>query len=320
MRTMPSGIKRSIRVAGVVCLLSAFACLSHASEGVKVNVLASVSADELMGRFRQPSGLFYDENRQRLYIADSVNRRIVSLDSEFRYLAELSKKEILLPVGLVRDSRGIFYVVDAERGEVLVVDVKAEQTAPYPLLLSGVPKGTDLFVPGRIAIDGKDNLYIIDRLNKRIIIADTAGAFVRSVTVTDKGFSGFADIRVDGEGYLYALDTIGRKVYVFNSRGSLVSSFGGMVDNNSGMVDNNKSLFLFPVSLAVSKAGFVYVLDRHAGRIMVFSRAGGLQYAISRKGAHDGELWTPSYLSINDAGEICIIDGDRVQVFKEVKE
>lgn len=309
MRTMSPTIRRVLGITGLACLLSSFVGASQASEGVKVKILATtIAGSEASGRFNEPSGLFYDENKKRLYVADSLNRRIVSLDSENKFLAELTKKEIVLPVGIVRDGKGLFYVVDAERGEVLSLDVAKELVEP--LQISGMPKGRYTFLPGRIALDKGDNIYIIDKLNKRIVMVDAAGEFVRALTVNAEDFYGFTDLRVDDEGYVNALDTVGRTVYVFDKKGGLVSSFGGM----------EKGLFLFPVSIASGRGGLIYVVDSHAGRILIFNRSGGFQYAISKKGTKDGELSTPSYLWIDDSGKIYVLDGNRIQVFKEEKQ
>ncbi len=283
-----------------------------ADSGVKIKVAAVITAaGESAGRFNQPSGIFYDVRKKRLYIADSANKRIVSLDSEFRYVGEFSKNEILLPADVVKNSSGLFFIVDAGRGEVLLIDVAKDRVEP--VAFKGVPEGSDPFVPGRLAIDGQDRLYVIDRLNKRIVVADTEGAFLRSVTVKDDpSFHGFNDVRVDEAGNIYALDTVGGKVYVFDGNGRPVSNFGGR--------DESKGGFRFPASLAVARNGNVYVADRHAGRIMVFNRGGALQYTISRKGAKEGELLSPSYIFIDGEQRIFIIDGNRIQIFKEERE
>lgn len=308
MRAMSPTVGQVVSYIGMICLLCSPAGLADAAERARVKVLASITAGEALGSFNNPSGLFYDENKKRLYIADSVNKRIVSLDSEFKYLAELTNKEMILPVGIVRDRKGIFYVVDADRSTVFRLDAAKELVEPLPL--TGIPHGRYLFSPGRIAIDKEDRLYIIDKLNKRIISVDYTGVFIRSFTITGKNFVGFTDVRVDDEGYVYALDTIDRMVYVFDKKGNLVSSFGG----------REKGLFLFPVSIASGKNGLVSVIDRHAGKIMVFNRSGVFQYTILNKGSKEGELMTPSYICIDEANRIYIIDGNRIQVFQNDKE
>lgn len=45
-------------------------------------------------------------------------------------------------------------------------------------------------MPGRIAMDRDNKLYIIDKLNKRLLVVDQTGAFIREIAVKDKGFGG----------------------------------------------------------------------------------------------------------------------------------
>ncbi|MBI5598227.1 MAG: 6-bladed beta-propeller, partial [Deltaproteobacteria bacterium] len=118
------------------------------------------------------------------------------------------------------------------------------------------------------------------------------------------------DLRVDGSGSVYAVDTVGRAVYVFDPSGALSSSFGAWSD---------EGVLFFPVSIAVNNKGDIYVLDSHRGRIEVFDRSGALEFTVSRKGVGVGEVYNPSYLFIDAAGRLYVIDGARVQVFQEGK-
>ncbi|HHD11990.1 MAG TPA: hypothetical protein ENK42_06070 [Deltaproteobacteria bacterium] len=73
----------------------------------------------------------------------------------------------------------------------------------------------------------------------------------------------------------------------------------------------------FPVSVAVDSRGYIYVLDRHSGRILVFNDKGVLQYLLLRKGVSPGELYNPGYIYIDGKNRIYTIDGNRVQIFLE---
>lgn len=293
----------------IAFILLAAASLSFAEEKSEIKTVAVIVGDENMGRLKQPSGLFFDEARQRLYVADSGNGRLVSFDSGFKYLAELTNEAMALPAGFVRNKDGHFFVIDSGKGDIVFIDL--EKKAVKPFALSGVPSAGEQFVPGRIAIDKDNQLYVIDKLNKRIIIADQTGAFVREVAVKDKGFSGFTDVRVDDKGEIYALDTIGGQVYIFDEKGNAISMFGGR---------NGKNGFRFPMSLAVDKNGLIYVADQHAGKILVFDKKGIFQYAISKPGVKEGELAAPSYIFIDKEGRIYTIDSNRIQVFQGEKK
>ncbi|MEK7773566.1 MAG: NHL repeat-containing protein [Deltaproteobacteria bacterium] len=288
------------------------AVFTPASYAGSIRLLAVISGGaEFGGRLKEPSGLFFDEGKKRLYIADSGNRRIVSLDEDFKYLAELGSKDIELPVSVVKNDNGQFISVDAGRGEIHLIETKKEsQIEPFKLM--GGEAGTDIFVPGRIAIDGRNRLYVIDRLNKRIIVADGNGAVLRSIAVKDEGFYGFNDVRADDEGNVYALDTIGGKVYIFDGSGNLTAKF-------SGKDSAGKPIFKFPVSLAADKK-YIYVADVHAGTVFVFDKTGVLHHRIGKKGEREGEFSHPTYVFVDASERIFVIDGNRVQVLKEEKE
>lgn len=332
MRTVPSGVDmttrtehaedrakrgplravRSCRVILAALLLlssSAFAAPAYAAA---VRLLAVVSGGgEFAGRLKEPSGLFFDEAKKRLYIADSGSKRIVSTDADFKYLAELTSKDIEFPTAVVKNSAGQFLSVDAGRGDILFIEAKKELQIDRFKLKGGDP-GRDIFVPGRIAIDRHDRVYVIDRLNRRILVADASGAVLRSISVKDDGFYGFNDVRVDDDGNVYALDTLGARVYIFDNSGNLKMEFGGK--DSAG-----NALFKFPLSLAVSR-DFIYVADAHAGAILVFDKTGVMHHRIGRKGEREGEFSHPAYLFVDASERIFVIDGNRVQVFKEEKE
>lgn len=281
-----------------------------AAQTVSVKVVAVIAKEESLGKLVQPSGLFFDEGKKRLYIADSGGKRIVSTNQEYSYLAEFSNPSMPLPVQIVKAESGLFYVVDASKGELLVVDTKLDTVKPVEV--KPIQPGRDTFVPGRIAIGKDDKLYVIDKLNKRILVSDAQGAVSRQIVVKNEaGLYGFNDVRVDADGNVYALDAVGARVYVFDALGVEITSFGGRSDKTTGM--------RFPVSLALSRTGLIYVADRHAGAVLVYDRTGQLQYAISGKGEREGELSSPTYIMIDDAQRIYVIDNNRIQVFQEAK-
>ncbi len=292
----------------VFCILP-FATTAFSGGKRGVRTVAVITGDEIMGRLKQPSGLFFDEIKKRLYIADSGNGRLVSFDAEFKYMAELTNEAMTLPSSVVRNKEGHFFILDRGKGEIVFIDLEKKVVKSFPL--SGVPSAKEQFVPGRMAIDADNKLYIIDKLNRRLIIVEQTGAFVREVTVKDKGFFGFTDVRVDDKGEIYAIDAIAGVVYIFDDKGGIVSRFGSR--------ENKKDNFRFPTSLAVDKNGLIYIMDQHAGRILVFDKKGVFQYAVSRPGVKEGELSYPSYIFIDKEGRIYTIDGNRIQVFQEEK-
>ncbi len=278
---------------------------SYSAERVEARVTAVISADDYLGVLDEPMALFYDENKDWLYVADSANGRLVSFDKELLYLSELAHEHFALPTGIVKSAEGKFFIIDSAKGGVVLIDVKEQLVED--LILSGLPKADSRVYVSRIAIDNEGLLYLVDKLNKRILVVDQDGSFIRALEVRGADFYGFNDVRVDESGSVYAVDTIGKKVYIFDKKGKLVRSFGGR---------DTETPLNFPVSVDVNSKGLIYVLDRRGGEVVVFDKFGSFQYTVSSPGVSAGNLISPSYIFIDDSDRLFIADGSRIQVFE----
>ena len=97
----------SIKLKWLIVLFALAAPLLHSTRGYcaqqrNVELIAMIGKDEVMGTFNEPAALFYDESKQRLYVADTVNNRLVSFDPGFTFLASLVHENFALPMGIVK--------------------------------------------------------------------------------------------------------------------------------------------------------------------------------------------------------------------------
>ncbi|VAW35701.1 hypothetical protein MNBD_DELTA02-1164 [hydrothermal vent metagenome] len=300
------GLCRLVAIVAVfVVLTCTFAASAFAAKADLITI-AVLGGDELTGNMAEPAGLFVDEARKRLYVADTVNNRLISFDKDLTFIAALTHDNFKLPLSVGKLPSGKFFITDASDDTLKLIDVKDKLITPFNI--KGLKAAVEKFMPGRFAMDDAGNLYIVDKLNKRIVVADKDGNYQRSITAKGKDFYGFNDVRVDGRGNVYAVDTVGASIYVFNDKGGLVTRFGGKA-GEAGLV--------FPVSVAVNSKGLIYVADRYLSQIMVYNRFGALQFTLLSKGVIPGDIYHPSYIYIDKSDLIYIIDGARVQVFKE---
>ena len=272
----------------------------------KIKHLTSINRNEETGHLGLLGGIFFDENRKRLYVADTSNKRILAFDVDLKFLSEFNAGGAFeAPTCLARNSKGRFFVGEPTQGRVLLVDIK--QRSVNPIDFSAVPEAGPIY-PGNMAIDPEDNLYIIDKANQRILIFDENLRFDRQVLV--KGAKGLGDLRVSSNGVLYALDTIGRSIHVFDRQGELLLTFGKK--------GKGKGEFDFPVSLAVCRKGVIYVLDQHKHKLSAFNPKGEFLMEFSQLGWREGRLHYPSYIYVNRAGRIFVVDrgNSRVSVFE----
>ena len=272
----------------------------------RIKHLASINRNEETGRLGLLSGIFFDEKRQRLYVTDTTNKRILAFDDDLMFLSEFNAGGAFeAPTGLARNSKGEFFVAEPTKGHVLLVDIR--QRSVNPIDFSAVPEAGPIY-PGNIAIDPADNLYITDKANQRVLIFDEDLRFDRQVLV--KGGKSIGDVKVDSNGNLYTLDTIDRSVRVFNSQGDLLLTFGKK--------GKDRGDFDFPVSLAVCRKGAIYVVDQHKHKVLAFNPRGDFLMEFSQLGWREGRVHYPSYIYINQAGRIFVVDrgNNRVSVFQ----
>ena len=274
-----------------------------------LNLIASLSGDKIMGKFNQPSAIFFDELKKRLYVADTGNNRLVSFDHEFNFISEFDAGgELKYPTSIVKNSKDQFFVVGGTaRDELFLIDIPKKIFKQIEI--KNITARENPFLPDNLAIDKDDNLYITDRGNGRILVVDSDGRFLKEIAVENK-FVDLTDVQIDTEGNIYSLSTLEGKVYIFNNKEGSVSSFG-----KRGSRANE---FEFPVSIAISPNRFVYVLDKHKGNVLVFKKDGNFQFNMLKKGWGNGEIYEPSYIYIDKGNKIYIVDrgNNRIQIFQ----
>lgn len=149
---------------------------------------------QVIGRFGttslgRPGGIAIDQRRNRLYVADAKQSRIVVFDSkslEFRdYLGTKSKP--------------------------------------------GKPENGTFDAPTNVAVDRQGNLYVADTWNYRVQVLDPAGKFLRAFgTQGDRPgeFIRPKGIAVDSEGHVYVADAEFNNFQIFSPEGQPLLAVG----------------------------------------------------------------------------------------------
>ncbi|MCK4727364.1 MAG: NHL repeat-containing protein, partial [Desulfobacterales bacterium] len=272
----------------------------------RIKHLTSIVRDTETGRLGLLSGIFFDENRNRLYVTDTTNKRILAFDHDLNFVSEFNAGGALeAPTSLVRNSKGQFLVAEPTKRCVLFIDIR--QRSVKPIDFSAVAEANSIY-PGSIAVDSADNLYIVDKANQRILVFDADLRFDRQVLV--KSGKGLSDVKIGLDGNIYALNTIDGSIRVFDSQGNPLLSFG----------KKGKEIgkFKFPIGLAVDRKGLIYVVDKHKHKVLAFNKRGEFLLEFSQLGWREGRLHYPSYIYVNKAGRIFIVDEGncRISIFE----
>lgn len=191
------------------------------------------------------------------------------------------------PSAVTTDSSHHVFVADPGANAVHVFDFIHSK---YSLLEIGRDR---LGTPVSLAVDGHDNLYVVDQAARTVVIYDSAGKFqghfwgVREEESYRGSHSGIAIDKATG--LVYVCDRQRHIIMVTNDRGLPVSNIGKL-----GGGDKSGE-FRFPSQVVVER-GQLFVLDAGNTRVQVLDPAGrfrrmiALTYADSHTGlAVDGE-------------------------------
>ncbi|MBW1718509.1 MAG: NHL repeat-containing protein [Deltaproteobacteria bacterium] len=283
------------------CFLLVAFCLyfsGHAYAYIKGELLTVIyGEEETSGSFNQPQSIYVDQSKGKIYIIDTLNNRIISYDRNYKFISQFSAEgKLNLPVSMLKDKKGHLILTNKGEGSVLIIYLKEKIIKPLDF-----SKVFPRPVPSYLAMDKNGRLYVIDEAYKRILIFSDDYKFLGEIK--EPQAAGFSDIKCV-ENRIYALDTLLKKVFVYDYQGHLTCSL------------EFKSLS-FPVSLAVDKSGYLYILDAHEGKVYLF-KDHEIIGEIGKKGWKEGKLYYPGHISIDNKNTLYVVDtgNNRIEVFK----
>jgi outer membrane protein assembly factor BamD (BamD/ComL family) len=199
--------------------------------------------------FVDPSGKIFVA-RENLLISEKVETTAVTIPQpgkpEPRRVEEIPSAVAL--------STGHRIVVDKKERDVIRLDAGGQYLGP--------------FAPGvnteRLAVNRLDDLAMIDKDNKTVVIVDREGKPLVKIAAKGAGyqFDEPVDLEFDQLGHLYVLDRGRQSVFVFAPRGRLITAFT--------LPEKAPGAFSRARALAVDAAGRLYIFDERAKRIQVY--------------------------------------------------
>lgn len=106
-----------------------------------------------------------------LYIADNGNKRILVIDTEGNFIREIvDKKNMKSPMGVFVDDALNVYVADDKARAVLVYDKDGKFVMEYTKPTHQLFGDTAPYVPQKIVLDKRGNLYIVSKGNTNGIV------------------------------------------------------------------------------------------------------------------------------------------------------
>ena len=177
-----------------------------------------------------------------------------------------------------------------------------------------------------VAVDSKDNVYLMTRQDARIIVYDRNGHFLRSWgedVFTPRGHG----ITIGPDDMVYTVDDGDHTVRKFTPEGEQVLLIGtpGKVSDTGydqkkghGSVKRSGPPFNRPTGVAVASNGDLYISDGYGNaRVHRFTADGNLIQSWGEPGEGPGQFRVPHAIEISPDGRVFVADreNDRIQIF-----
>ena len=176
-----------------------------------------------------------------------------------------------------------------------------------------------------VAVDSKDNVYLMTRQDARVIVYDRTGKFLRSwgeniFTPRTHGIAVGPDDAVytvdDGDHTVRKFTTDGRQVMMIGTPGK--ASDTGYDGKTIASIQRGGPPFNRPTDVAVAPNGELYVCDGYGNaRVHRFTADGTLIQSWGEPGTGPGQFHLPHGIGVSPDGRIFVTDreNDRIQIF-----
>ncbi len=270
------GVSRPIGVAVSRSGDRIYVTESDGTRLVKVYNRAGKQVDTLAPRTpnvaaRTPVYVAVDPMTGDVYVSDRPSQTVSVYDEQGTYRRKFQPPSAALgggwqPLGLAFDAQGALYVSDVSGpfNRVLVFGRDGK-------LVRTLGSRGQLSFPNGMAIDRRDNVYVSDSNNGRLVIFDRAGGLVASINRgVGQGDLGLPrGVAIDSRERLYVVDTTGQLVQVYHLQdtGSTLPSYVG----SFGEEGQREGTFEYPNGVAADSHDRIYVTDRENNRVQVWS-------------------------------------------------
>ncbi len=216
--------------------------------------------------------------------------------------------QLVFPIGLAVDSKGLLYVSDQKTGGIFIFNTETKDTE---FIRNG--RDANFKLVNGIAIDDNDRLFVADGQLHHVLVFD---AQHKPVDEVSEGMQDPVGLAIDTENrFLYVVDEGLDQVLVYDADSlKLLRKIGTTSHNHELTTEGN---FGAPFGAAVDKDGNLYVTDMLNNRIEVFDADGSFVRTWGKIGDGVGEFGRPKGISVDSDGHIWVVDDalDRVTIF-----
>jgi len=256
-----------------------------------------------------------------LYVADSLNHRILHLDVDGNLLhawgefgASDYNLNVMAPAGTFNEPWGLgigpdgsVYVADTWNNRIQKFTAEGEFLTMWGEF-GAAESRFHFWGPRGIAVDDQGRVFITDTGNKRVVIFDSEGNNLSAFGGAGLGVGEFDEpvgIAVDDLGRVYVADTWNKRIQVMLPDGESLEYPAHLtwdVDAWYGESLDNKPF------LAIDENYHTYIADPIMGRVLAFDLQGNFLAGWGSFGSGPGEIGIASGIAVDPEGRVWVSD------------
>lgn len=216
-----------------------------------------------------------------IYVADTGNHRIAVFDQEGAlirtfgsYGAAPAPMAFNEPWGIAVGPDGTVYIADTWHQRIVACTSTGQYLREWGSEgLGEAGNEYGFYGPRAVAVDAQGLVYVADTGNKRIMVYDSQGTFIRQIGAGGT-LEGQLDepvgLAISPDGLLYVADTWNQRIQIFTREGLFLRQW----PVSAWFSQSNERPYL-----AVDTQGSVYVTDPDAARVIVFDTMGAYRFS-----------------------------------------
>jgi DNA-binding beta-propeller fold protein YncE len=289
--------------------------LKEKKEGFFARLIAFFSGGKVTPEiFNNPYGIW--RQGDKLYVTDTGAQHLTVVDlkaNTFTYMGDRGEDNLKSPVSVTADEAGNAYVSDTSDGAI-------KAYSPDGKLLwkseGGIAGAGRFNRPAGIAITPAGELLVADSSNRRIVLLDKDGRFLKEMCLHSKkeyyALPNPNNIWAFKNGDFMVSDPLAARVHIFSSTGAALGGFGEGGDAPGYMSR--------PRGIAADSDGNIHVVDALFSRVQVFDRTGQLLVWYGSPGDVVGQLSLPAGIFIDKDDMIYVADSKnkRIEVYQYI--
>ncbi|MGB9716199.1 MAG: NHL repeat-containing protein [Thermodesulfovibrionales bacterium] len=298
----------------VICFLFLIPLSSNPQiQETPVTYHESITEDEEGGRLSFPSFVSVEPVMKEIYLIHS--KGIIIYTSDLFPIFTLTKRNgIEAPLGLTVDAEGNMYVVQGPTKENLRYRISvfnARLQWDHDIYLKGF-EGDESFIPNRLAIDKKGNIYVAGSYFQGVLVIDSKGQLLDIISPEEEDRKAKVNnVTIDNTGRIYIVSEEEGRIYVYDENRKFLFKFGEK-GGSTGKLSRPQAVGID------NRNGRMYVVDYMRHTISAYDKDGKYLFEFGGLGWGEGWFQYPRDIAVDSNGRIFVADtfNDRIQVFQ----